>query len=299
MGRHRCWQRGKSKRRGRGRRTRWAQVHTHGSLANIVCEYGCRQKGAHVMLHGRSQEAAIISMGTMVVMRPVPPWRDHGTRSNTTNSPQTPQILWAQHSVRTTDTVHVKAGCNNPAACILVPLGPMGQTPTVPKLSSTQPSRTCLNSELSSGAPPVMSKQVMGVLDSCEPRSSSRQRPAVRLQGEERAHASRCKRLVFSRGAPWGGAGRCEWGSSDALHVCPPPPPTLSYPSTCNMHMFNETLTSHHASPAHLSIISVLLGLDSTWQWVHAWLQYSPMLSCKVVAGERRSGFTPFWAASW
>lgn len=33
-----------------------------------------------------------------------------------------------------------------------------------------------------------------------------------------------------------------------------------------------------HCSAVCLSIISVLLGEDSTWQWLHAWLQYKPML---------------------
>eukprot|EP00962_Isochrysis_galbana_P046229 scaffold18527_cov90-Isochrysis_galbana.AAC.2 len=32
-----------------------------------------------------------------------------------------------------------------------------------------------------------------------------------------------------------------------------------------------------------LDMVSVRRGDDSTWQWVHAWLQYSPTLTCSVV----------------
>ncbi len=38
--------------------------------------------------------------------------------------------------------------------------------------------------------------------------------------------------------------------------------------------------------PAHM-------GDDSTWQCRQAWLQYSPMLSCRMAAGPRTSGLQP------
>jgi len=41
------------------------------------------------------------------------------------------------------------------------------------------------------------------------------------------------------------------------------------------------------------SMASVRRGELSTWQCEQAWLQYSPMLSCSVVASRRRSGVTP------
>ncbi len=43
----------------------------------------------------------------------------------------------------------------------------------------------------------------------------------------------------------------------------------------------------------YLSIISVRLGELSTWQCVHAWLQYRPMFSCRMRAAPRVSGETP------
>ena len=36
-----------------------------------------------------------------------------------------------------------------------------------------------------------------------------------------------------------------------------------------------------------------LFGELSTWQWVQAWLQYSPMLSCSVFASPLTRGDTP------
>ena len=36
------------------------------------------------------------------------------------------------------------------------------------------------------------------------------------------------------------------------------------------------------------SIVSVRFGDDSTWQCVHAWLQYSPTFTCSVVTTSRR-----------
>lgn len=46
-------------------------------------------------------------------------------------------------------------------------------------------------------------------------------------------------------------------------------------------------------SAVALSIISVRRGELSTWQWLHAWLQYSPTFIWKMVAGERLRGVTP------
>ena len=36
-------------------------------------------------------------------------------------------------------------------------------------------------------------------------------------------------------------------------------------------------------------IVSVRFGDDSTWQWLHAWLQYSPTLTCSIVVARRGS----------
>ena len=38
---------------------------------------------------------------------------------------------------------------------------------------------------------------------------------------------------------------------------------------------------------------SLRSGEDSTWQCEQAWLQYKPMLTCRIVVGFRRNGDTP------
>ncbi len=40
-------------------------------------------------------------------------------------------------------------------------------------------------------------------------------------------------------------------------------------------------------------VLPTHLGEDSTWQCRHAWLQYSPMFSCKTAVGFRTSGGAP------
>lgn len=48
-----------------------------------------------------------------------------------------------------------------------------------------------------------------------------------------------------------------------------------------------------HASPGSTLAICPHMGDDSTWQCRQAWLQYSPMLSCRMAAGPRTSGLQP------
>mmetsp|Transcript_27046 Transcript_27046/g.76076 ORF Transcript_27046/g.76076 Transcript_27046/m.76076 type:complete len:280 (-) Transcript_27046:61-900(-) len=53
--------------------------------------------------------------------------------------------------------------------------------------------------------------------------------------------------------------------------------------------------SSMHCAAVSAVIISVLRrGDDSTWQWLQAWLQYRPMLSCRMVVGLRCNGCTFF-----
>mmetsp|Transcript_52230 Transcript_52230/g.150379 ORF Transcript_52230/g.150379 Transcript_52230/m.150379 type:complete len:218 (-) Transcript_52230:236-889(-) len=42
-----------------------------------------------------------------------------------------------------------------------------------------------------------------------------------------------------------------------------------------------------HRSTTSSDIISLRSGEDSTWQWLQAWLQYKPTLSCKTLQGPR------------
>lgn len=51
--------------------------------------------------------------------------------------------------------------------------------------------------------------------------------------------------------------------------------------------------SSRHLSAILLLMTSVLRGEDSTWQCLHAWLQYKPMLSWNVVVGCLLRGETP------
>jgi len=60
-----------------------------------------------------------------------------------------------------------------------------------------------------------------------------------------------------------------------------------------HMHtMYTHTHARIHTH-AHLSMTSLRLGELSTWQWLHAWLQYRPMLSCRILVAARLSGVTP------
>ena len=42
---------------------------------------------------------------------------------------------------------------------------------------------------------------------------------------------------------------------------------------------------SIHLTAVSWFIISLRFGDDSTWQWLHAWLQYNPMLICICSVG--------------
>ena len=50
--------------------------------------------------------------------------------------------------------------------------------------------------------------------------------------------------------------------------------------------------------PVSRSIISFLLGLDSTWQWAQAWLQYRPTLSCRMVVVLRTMGALAWFSSN-
>ena len=44
---------------------------------------------------------------------------------------------------------------------------------------------------------------------------------------------------------------------------------------------------SRHLSATSLDMASCRRGLDSTWQWLQAWLQYRPMFNCKTSVAKR------------
>ena len=56
------------------------------------------------------------------------------------------------------------------------------------------------------------------------------------------------------------------------------------------------SMSSTMRSATSLDMTSLVRsGEDSTWQCEHAWLQYRPMLTWRMVVGFRTSGSAPFW----